>query len=391
MKGAPAAYAPALGAGIQATTTRVQEMHTAIADKSFRHLLAVPGLSGPAALVKAAHDAIAGGVYAAVRHGTGAAAAVVGVAERRLRDPHRPPAARERTVLGAMSGVAGDALARAGDPLAVPMTLERDGQALDAQSQAWAALGPRVCVFIHGLACDEQSWQLFSDAWQGTPWQGESVHYGCLLEQEFGLSAVYLRYNTGLAIRDNAQGLASQLEQLISQAPQVRDIVLVAHSMGGLVARLATEQAGDSAGWADLVRCVVCLGTPHRGAPLERIGHVAAAALSVSDVTRPLAVIANSRSQGIKDLRHGLPARPSGPCTPPLRLVAGSLSGTSAGARAGLRSLLGDGLVTTASACDERLQGDVERVELAGLGHMALLNHPRVYELLRRWLGVPRG
>jgi hypothetical protein len=35
------------------------------------------------------------------------------------------------------------------------------------------------------------------------------------------------------------------------------------------------------------------------------------------------------------------------------------------------------------------LVGDVERVELAGLGHMALLNHPRVYELLRRWLGAP--
>jgi hypothetical protein len=136
---------------------------------------------------------------------------------------------------------------------------------------------------------------------------------------------------------------------------------------------------------------VVCLGTPHRGAPLEKLGHFAAAALAVSEVTRPLATIANARSQGIKDLRHGLPATPRSADMPALRLVAGSLSTVPAGARSGLRRVLGDGLVTTASACDVRLQGDVERVELAGIGHMALLNHPRVYELLRRWLAVPRG
>jgi hypothetical protein len=31
--------------------------------------------------------------------------------------------------------------------------------------------------------------------------------------------------------------------------------------------------------------------------------------------------------------------------------------------------------------------GDVDHVELPGIGHMALLNHPRVYGVLRRWLG----
>jgi hypothetical protein len=51
-------------------------------------------------------------------------------------------------------------------------------------------------------------------------------------------------------------------------------------------------------------------------------------------------------------------------------------------------SVLGDGLVTTRSASDASLTGDVQRVELAGLGHMALLNHPRVYMLIREWLGA---
>jgi hypothetical protein len=44
--------------------------------------------------------------------------------------------------------------------------------------------------------------------------------------------------------------------------------------------------------------------------------------------------------------------------------------------------------VTTRSASDASLTGDVQRVELAGLGHMALLNHPRVYTLIREWLGA---
>jgi hypothetical protein len=51
--------------------------------------------------------------------------------------------------------------------------------------------------------------------------------------------------------------------------------------------------------------------------------------------------------------------------------------------------MFGDGLVMPGSAADAGLGGDVERVELAGLGHMGLLNHPRVYAVLRRWLGAP--
>lgn len=48
--------------------------------------------------------------------------------------------------------------------------------------------------------------------------------------------------------------------------------------------------------------------------------------------------------------------------------------------------VFGDGLVMPSSASDDGLVGDVQRVELAGLGHMTLLNHPRVYEHLRQWV-----
>lgn len=51
--------------------------------------------------------------------------------------------------------------------------------------------------------------------------------------------------------------------------------------------------------------------------------------------------------------------------------------------------VLGDGLVQPSSASTSELEGDVERCAMPGLGHMALLSHPRVYALLRRWLGAP--
>lgn len=384
------AYAPTVQAAARAVTTRVQEMHTAISDKTFHAVQAVPGLSVPAGLVQRAHDAIAGGVYSAVRGGATAVMRLAAEAERLLHDAGRAPEGHELTLRSALNAAAGDAFAHAASPLAVEMALYAQGQVLDdaAPPEAWAAVGSRIALFIHGLACDERSWQLFAEAWPDAGEQESTPHYGLLLEREFSIAPLYLRYNTGLAIADNATFLAAHLDRLVLRAPQVREIVLVGHSMGGLVARLAFDQAPQAA-WLERVRCLVCLGSPLRGAPLEKLGHFVSAALGVSDVTRPLQTIADSRSQGVKDLRRGLAerARPG----PPLRLVAGSLTRQTNVAGQAVRRVLGDGLVTTRSALDAREAGDVERAEVPGLGHMALLNHPRVYALLRQWLGDARS
>ena len=390
VKPAPASYAPALNAGIQATTARVQEMHNAISGKTFDALLMLPGLSVPTRLVQGAHDAITTGVYAAVRHGTSALLALAGDAERLLSDPTREFEGRELAFRSALNAAAGDALAQAGSPLAVKMGLHADGKTLPLTREALAGLNERVCLFIHGLACDEQSWWLFPDAWRGSPWEGAGSSYGALLGSELGISTLYLRYNTGLAIDDNARQLAEHLAKLTALAPQVREIVLVGHSMGGLVARSACERPTEAdTAWRQRVHTVICLGSPHQGAPLEKLGYFVASALSLSNVTQPLATMAKARSQGIKDLRHGLRGRRRRPDGLALRLVAGSLADESdamMGAMVG--TVLGDGLVTTTSASDPSLKGDVQRVELAGLGHMALLNHPRVYALIREWLSL---
>ncbi|HET7793059.1 MAG TPA: hypothetical protein VFL64_06705 [Rhizobacter sp.] len=383
-----ATYAPVFKAGLQATTTRVQEMHNAISGKTFDALQSVPGLSIPARLVQGTHDAITTGVYAAVRHGAGALMSLAGEAERFLLDPARQPAGRELAFRSALNAAAGDALAQAGSPLAVQMGLYAHGQPLALTQAELSALNERVCVFIHGLACDEQSWSLFTEAWRGAPWEHLGTNYGSVLAAELNLSPLYLRYNTGLAIDDNAHQLSALLTRLAESAPQVREIALVGHSMGGLVARRACELPDEaSATWRNHVRTVICLGSPHQGAPLEKLGHFVAVALSLTNVTQPLADIAGARSRGVKDLRHGLRGKKRAAKGPALRLVAGSVadeSNTILGPVLG--SVVGDGLVTTASASDASLGGDVQRAELAGLGHMALLNHPRVYALIRDWL-----
>jgi pimeloyl-ACP methyl ester carboxylesterase len=390
-----ATFAPVLNAGFQATTARVQEMHQAISGKTFDHLLRVPGLSVPTRIVQGLHDAITQGVYAAVRHGGGAALSLAGHAERIAVDPARLPGAREQAARSALNGVFGDRLDASGSSLAIQMALYADAAPLALTPTALRDLSPRVCLFIHGLACDEQSWAIRCDAWRESPWAGalgagETVRYGSLLAHELGVSPVYLRYNTGLAIDHNAAQLVALLAQAAEAAPQVREWVLIGHSMGGLVARRAHALAVTAAQpWANLASMIVCLGSPHQGAPLEQLGELATKALGASDVTKPLARVANARSQGIKDLRTGLKngLKPANP--PALRLVFGTLGDEAdAGVGSLIGKLLGDGLVRPGSAADAGLDGDVERVELAGLGHMTLLNHPRVYAALRRWLGA---
>ena len=352
-----AAGAAAVNAGLLATASRVQEMHEIMAGNTFDHLLGVPGLSMPTRLAQTIHDAISHGVYAAVRQG----------------------------------GAVGDALTVAANPLAVQMSLHARGVPLEMLPATLAPLRSRVCVFIHGMACDEGSWGPRTSAWAGSAWEhalpaDQAARYGDLLEHEPLLppvSAVYLRYNTGLPIEANAQQLAALLGDLLRTAPQVRELVLVGHSMGGLVARRALAiAASEGMPWAACAATVICLGSPHQGAGLAGLGDIAGAVLMASDVTRSPGRIGDARSD---------PPPQASPV--PLRLVYATL-GDAADAAASpggafMGKLFGDGLVHAASAADDGLTGDVQRVEIAGLGHMRLLSDPRVYALIRRWLGAP--
>jgi hypothetical protein len=181
--------------------------------------------------------------------------------------------------------------------------------------------------------------------------------------------------------------------------------------MGGLVARSALHQAGggtaEAQPWTELVRDTITLGTPHLGAPLERGAHRLTSALARLPETRPLSRLLAARSVGIKDLRRGTlveadwsgrdldAADPAAHTHVPLSdgarhfVVLATLARDPAARSA---DLLGDLLVPPSSASgdtgdDDRLAFPPDNVfRLGGLNHFDLLNHPRVYEQIRRWL-----
>jgi len=285
-------------------------------------------------------------------------------------------------VVGVLNGAVGDHLARAGNGLDLGMRLRL------ARSESWLDLdaeGPlavpnassRIVVLVHGLATTELCWSLDADRALGDA----EHHYGGLIEEPLGATSVYLRYNTGLSIEENGDRLSASLEQLLARWPvPVRELVLVGHSMGGLVSRSATRSAtGAEHGWLSVLTDLVCLGSPHFGAPLARLGHHAERGLLAVDLpaTRVLGVLLNGRSRGVKELRHREQA--VGPVLPGVRYlcVAGSVG------KGGnpLADWFGDALVPVDSAAGPQAE-NVRVVRVSGAAHHRLQAHPEVLQIL---------
>jgi pimeloyl-ACP methyl ester carboxylesterase len=107
-----------------------------------------------------------------------------------------------------------------------------------------------------------------------------SKQYESLLEdlQQCGFneedeSLVVLPYDWRRSISLASEVLAACIERIISQHDKNIEIVLIGHSMGGLVARcyLEYENFVDRDGRRN-VKCLITLGTPHRGVPIAFSG-----------------------------------------------------------------------------------------------------------------------
>ena len=278
--------------------SRIEQVHQVVADRGFAP-------AGPAgAPARVTHDSISRGVYFAVRD-AGAAAAVLGGKAMSLLAAGGRPADREpggNLAQAALNAVAGDRLGPGLEPLAVRMAVRADGRDVDLTtaelSDVFGDPMPRLAVFVHGLAETENSWLRRG---------AESEPYGLRLQAEFGYTPVYLRYNTGRHVSQNGHHLAGLLDDLVATWPeQVDELLLLGHSMGGLVIRSACHYGRqESAAWVDRVRHVFYLGTPHLGAPLARVAGFAGWALAKMAETRPFVTLVNGSSPGIKDLRHG--------------------------------------------------------------------------------------
>ena len=126
------------------------------------------------------------------------------------------------------------------------------------------------------------------------------------------------------------------------------------------------------------------------GAPLAQAVHYAAAGLHRLPETRPLAGLLRRRRSGIRDLRYGsLVDEDWQDC-----FIAATLMTAE---NHPLSRLIGDVLVLQPSASgrsrSRRIPFEAEYgMHLGPAHHLALLNHPMVYQRLREWLSVsPRA
>ena len=381
-------------------TDLVEAVHARIAS--------VPGLPGPA---DGRTRGISGLVYKTIRGVTravgGSVDTLLGALSPMLAQapgstPASLPSPEREAILAALNGVLGDHLARTTNPLASTLALRQGGRALtlqrDALAQALPQAGERVLVLIHGLCMNDLQWR-----------RSNGHDHGEALAAALGFTPLYLRYNSGLHVSTNGRALAHQLERLLEQWPHpVARFAIVAHSMGGLLARSALHY-GLAAGhhWPHRLDDLACLGTPHHGAPLERAGQGVDMLLSATPYAGPFGRLAKLRSAGITDLRHGnlvdedwtggdrfdsatdrRKAVPL-PAGPRCYAIAGTIA-----AQGDLKDkLLGDGLVPIASALGKhrlvkrtlRFVPEHQRV-FEQTNHMQLLSSVEVGEQLQDWL-----
>lgn len=386
----------------------VQTVHRAIAGRAI-------GRRAPA--VRQIHDTIADGVYATVGLVGGLAVRGLGAALAAARAGDAPSIAdtpKGDVVLGALNGAFGERFADDASPLALGMTIRHRGDDLPPTPEALARAYPlpsgRVAVLLHGLCCTDLTWRIPVRRGDAPAEPDDALTYGELLKRDLGIDVVTLRYNSGRRVPANGAELANLLERLVAAWPGgVRELTLIGHSMGGLIARSAgAEGLAAGHGWLRPLRHVVMLGSPQLGSNLERAAATGAWAAGLLPETRPIADLLGLRSDGVLDMRDGallhadvplaIDRWPWGERGSVVPLLPGVRHHTVAATVARnpdswlARTVLGDLLVTPASASsrakgERRLRFPAEDVVvLGGMHHMQLLHDPRVYAHLRRWL-----
>jgi len=306
--------------------------------------------------------------------------------------PEEASTAGRDAFVSVINGLYGDHLVQTDNPLAIDMHLRNEGLPVDAErletvpgTAEPAASTGRLLLFVHGLCLNDGHWTR------------DGHNHGQALATGLGYTPLYLRYNTGLPIANNGRDLADLLESLVQDWPQpVSELVIVGHSMGGLVARSACHH-GHEAGhdWLQHLQKMVSIGTPHHGAPLERGGNWLDYVLDLSPYAAPFTRIGKKRSAGITDLRHGSITDTARDFVPlPTDIECYAMAATL-GKKQTLMAdrLIGDGLVPLDSALGRskdsvRTLGFPKSRQWVGYetGHLELLASPGVYKQLRGWL-----
>ncbi len=343
--------------------------------------LAIDATKGVTDVVQAVHGAIGGAparlfsapIYATIRGVTSLVGGAIDIALAQLTELLGETAAgpQRAAVLAVLNGVLGDYLAQTQNALAIEMRLRPADPA--------APPTPRLLVLVHGSSMDPNAWKTARD---------------------LGCSLVHLHYNSGLHVSTNGRAFDAELEKLVAEWPvPVERIDIVAHSMGGLVARSACHYAEEAKhGWRDKLRAMIFVATPHHGAALERGGNWLETLLGVTRYSAPFASLAKIRSAGVTDLRFGnvidehWVGRDRFAAGPDVRTPVPLPQGVACYAIA----TDDDALVPRASAMGEHANPALtlgipasHTLVVKGPSHIGLLGSTEVWDRVEQWLANP--
>ncbi len=312
----------------------------------------------------------------------------------------RPLPESIKQLVNVLNGVMGDHLVSHNNPIAIPMVLYDNFLFPIHDNLQRSKISGRVIILCHGLCMSHLSWQPF-----------EPNSLGESISRSLPTSTVlYLDYNTGRRISNNGRSFARVLQNLVNDHPDISQIDLVGHSMGGLVARSALfygEQAGQN--WVNRVGNFIALGSPHHGAILERMGFFVQEVIGKLPFANSLAKLGDLRSAGIIDLRYGsirdadwkslegrsvLPQDFRHPTPLPRHVHTYFIAATLAEAHYDTKAtkLLGDGLVNIESALGEDadehtlLVPEGHKAVFYGVSHLNLIYSGRVRKQVVAWL-----
>jgi hypothetical protein len=203
---------------------------------------------------------------------------------------------RERG-LAILNGLVGDYLAEQDNSLAIPMQLRILGKSIYQKGiqETHSNSNGKILLLIHGSCKSDLHWS------------ANGHNHGEALAKELGMTLVSLNYNSGLHVSTNGKELDLLMSEFVEQwIIPIKSIFILSHSMGGLVARSAIHEAkSNKQKWVTCLQKVAFLGTPHHGAPLERIGSYVHLLLKKIPYVKPFARLAKIRSAGVTDLRYG--------------------------------------------------------------------------------------
>ena len=336
-----------------------------------------------------------------------------------------------------LNGIVGDYLAKEHNPLAIEMAFYHYGHPLilnetlahQLKFSCDKPLTNKVIVLIHGLTNLETIWNFKTDlntqqvtqvqTLQQTPRErvtdnntliSENIdldNYGSRLQRDFGYTPLFLRYNTGLSIKENGQNLSDLLTHLMKFYPiQIDELVLMGFSMGGLLSRSAQKIAKDNdLAWLEKLTNCYYIGTPHEGSPLEKFGHITSSIVKSVPLNyvNQWADWIDLRSQGIKDLKDGLlnlnntssspenkepdPYKQSVKCGSFVEhaqhhFISGGVSENKHGVT---NKLVGDTLVRHSSAHPISAPDSAKNAHFEGVSHVPLAHSDKVYQQIKQW------